>query len=406
MSGDERGLPPRGSGAEWRRGVVDITSLAAGGDGVGRDDTGRVTFVPLTAPGDRVQIRIIKQTKSFARGEVEAIETASPDRVAPPCPAFVAGCGGCQWQHVAMPAQLAAKHAIVVNALRRVIANVDPIVAPAPPYGWRRRARFHVAGGAIGLYRTASHDILPLAACPQLEPELEAVLAFLAATAKNTPIPDGELALLRGHRGDIAIAFERPWRAAATLVGQHGIAGVLAADQAHGTPVIEVEPGLYGSPWDFAQASAAGNAALIAVARELLGKARPGGDDVLELYAGAGNFTRAFTEDGWRVTPSDAFEPARPPPRFITGSVEWVLATYQAKPHAIVLDPPRAGAAEAIDGIVRIAPQAIVYISCDPATLARDAERLLAAGYRAERAVPVDLMPQTSHVEVALLLGR
>jgi len=118
--------------------IVDITALAAGGDGIGRDDTGRVTFVPQTAPGDRVQIRIVKQTKSFARGEVEAIVTPSPERVVPPCPAFIAGCGGCQWQHVALPAQQSAKHAIVVNALRKVIANVDPIVAPAPAYGWRR----------------------------------------------------------------------------------------------------------------------------------------------------------------------------------------------------------------------------------------------------------------------------
>ncbi|MEO6772166.1 MAG: TRAM domain-containing protein [Kofleriaceae bacterium] len=384
--------------------ILDITALTAGGDGIGRDDTGRVTFVPLTAPGDRVEIRIVKQTKSFARGEVVAIVTPSPERVVPPCPAFSAGCGGCQWQHVALAAQLAAKHATVVNALRKVIAQVDPIVAPGPPYGWRRRARFHVDRNTIGLYRTASHQLLPLAACPQLEPELEAVLALLATTAKHTPLPDGEVALLRGHHGAIAVAFERPWRAAAGLVGQHGITGVLAADQAFGTPVVEVEPELFGSPREFAQASAAGNAALIAIARELLGKSRPGADDVLELYAGAGNLTRAFAGDGWRVTPSDAFLPARPPPRFITGSAERVLASYQARPHAIVLDPPRAGAAEAIDGIVRIAPATILYVSCDPATLARDAERLVAAGYRAERAVPIDLMPQTSHVEVALRL--
>ena len=383
--------------------ILEIGSLAAGGDGIGRDDTGRVTFVPLTAPGDRVQIRIVKQTKSFARGEVESIVTPSPDRVAPPCPAFVAGCGGCQWQHVALPAQIAAKHAIVANALRKVIAQVDPIVAPAPPYGWRRRARFHVDRNQIGLYRTASHQILPLAACPQLEPALEAVLALLATNAKHTPLPDGEVALLRGHAGAIAVAFERPWRAAAALVGQREIVGVIAGDQSFGTPVIEVEPGLFGSPWDFAQASAAGFVALFVVVCVLLGK---GPGDVLELYAGAGNFTRGFTEDGWRVTPSDAFEPARPPPRFITGPAERVVETYQGKPQAIVLDPPRAGAAEAIAGIVRISAATIVYVSCDPATLARDAERLIAAGYRAERAVPVDLMPQTSHVEVALLLRR
>src|SRR5689334_24271210 len=98
--------------------VVDITALAAGGDGLGRDAGGRVTFVPRTAPGDRVRARIVHATRSFARAELEEVLAASPARVAPPCPHFVAGCGGCAWQHVARPAQLAAKQAIIAGALR------------------------------------------------------------------------------------------------------------------------------------------------------------------------------------------------------------------------------------------------------------------------------------------------
>ncbi len=356
--------------------TITIESLAAGGDGVGRDANGRVTFVPLAAPGDTVRVRLVKQTKSFARGEISEVVTPSPERVVPPCPAFIAGCGGCQWQHVSRAAQLAAKHAIVVNALRRVTSQIEPIAAPAPAYGWRRRARFHVERGRVGLYRTATTELLPLAACPQLEPALDRELAQLA----KSKLPNGDVAMLVGQAGARSIGVE----------GQQA-------------PVIEVEPGLFGSAWDFAQASTAGNAVLIALVNKAVGR---GPGRILELYAGAGNFTRGLIALGWQVTPTDAAPPPQPPPHFYVATADRAVEKLQGPFDVVVLDPPRAGAPEAIDGIVKHAPQQIVYISCDPATLARDAERLIAAGYRAERAWPVDMMPQTSHIEVVLVLRK
>jgi 23S rRNA (uracil1939-C5)-methyltransferase len=369
--------------------TVEVTALAAGGDGVARDE-GRVTFVPRTAPGDRVRIRLVKETKSFARGELLEIETPSPDRVDPPCPHFKAGCGGCAWQHVARPAQLAAKQQLVANALRKLSVAIEPISDPCPPYGWRRRARFHVAGGKIGLYRENTRDVLPIDACPQLEPPLDEVLRHLA-----TP-PDGELVMLLGN--GIVIGTEKPWRGAEKLVGRGGIVGVVAGEQSVGKTRVEIEPGLVGGPWDFAQASAAGNAKLIELARTALGK---GTGRVLELHAGSGNLTRGFRADGWQVTTSDVA-----PGADILGPADEVLARAQGPFDAIVLDPPRTGALEAVAGIAKHAPAAVVYVSCDPATLARDAEKLIAAGYRADRAWPVDLMPQTAHVEVVLRLTR
>jgi 23S rRNA (uracil1939-C5)-methyltransferase len=382
--------------------TVEVTSLAAGGDGVARDDNGRVTFVPRTAPGDLVRATLVKQTKSFARGEVVEVVRPSTIRVAPPCEYFVAGCGGCQWQHVERAGQLAAKHAIVTAALRKLPGLVvDDVLDPAPPYGWRRRARFHVHGGKVGLYHYGSRDLIPLARCPQLEPELDAALRVIVPL---TP-PDGELALVRGHRGEIVVAVEHAWRGAAKLVGRAQIVGVIAGNDKYGETVIEIEPGLAGGPWDFAQASAAGNATLVATVRNALGK--PSGH-LLELHAGAGNFTRAFIADGWNVIATDVVAPAKPleGARFELGAAEAVLARSAGPFDAIVLDPPRTGALEAMAGIAKHAPRVVVYISCDPATLARDALRLVEAGYRAERAWPVDLMPQTSHVEVVLRLTR
>lgn len=392
--------------------ILEVTALAAGGDGVARDAGGRVTFVPRTAPGDRVRVRLVKETKSFARGELVEIVTPSPDRIAPPCEYFVAGCGGCQWQHVTRAAQLAAKHAIVAGALRQLPGLVvEDVLDPCPPYGWRRRARFHVRGGKVGLYAHGSRDLIPIAHCPQLEPELDAALHVVAAL---TP-PDGELALLRGHHGEIVVGVERPWRGAPGVLGRVGIVGVIAGGTGHGRTLVEVEPGLYGGPWDFAQASAAGNAALVETVRRALGgpdaaaavgSATP--RRLLELHAGAGNFTRTFVAAGWDVVASDVAAPARPVERvrFEVGPAERILDRVAGPFDAIVLDPPRTGALEAMAGIAKHAPPVVVYISCDPATLARDAKRLVEAGYRAERAWPVDLMPQTSHVEVVLRLVR
>jgi 23S rRNA (uracil1939-C5)-methyltransferase len=382
--------------------AIDVTALAAGGDGVARDASGRVTFVPRSAPGDRVRVRLVKETKSFARGEVVALVTASPSRVTPPCEYFLRGCGGCQWQHVSRAAQLEAKHAIVTNALRQLPGlAVEEVLDPAPPYGWRRRTRFHVHGGKVGLYAHGSHDLIPIAHCPQLEPELDAALR---AVALLTP-PDGELALLHGLRDQIVVGVERAWRGASAVLGRANIVGVVAGNATFGRPVIEIEPGLFGGPWDFAQASAAGNAVLVMTAMNALG-AGPG--RLLELHAGAGNFTRAFIANGWDVLASDVVAPAKPmeKARFEVGAAEAVLERVAGPFDAIVLDPPRTGAFEAMAGIAKHAPPVVVYISCDPATLARDAKKLVDAGYRAERAWPVDLMPQTSHVEVVLRLVR
>jgi 23S rRNA (uracil1939-C5)-methyltransferase len=224
--------------------------------------------------------------------------------------------------------------------------------------------------------------------------------------AAATP-PDGELALLLAHDGRIAVATERAWRGAARIVGRAGIAGVLAGGEPHGDVVLEIETGLWGGPWGFAQASRAGNAALVAQVRAALGR---GPGRLLELYAGAGNFTRGFVADGWDVEATDAVAPAKPPPGFHVGPVHEVLARADGfgpaggSWDAIVLDPPRTGAAEALEGILRAAPRTIVYVSCDVATLARDAARL--TGYRASDAWPLDVMPQTAHIEVVMRLAR
>jgi 23S rRNA (uracil1939-C5)-methyltransferase len=169
--------------------------------------------------------------------------------------------------------------------------------------------------------------------------------------------------------------------------------------------VIEIEPGVRGGPWDFQQASAAGNGALVERVLAVVG-AGPG--RLLELYAGAGNFTRGLVAAGWDVIASDAVAPDLPTTRFELGTADVVLERLRGEltghTDVVVLDPPRTGAVEATEGIAMLAPSRIVYVSCDPATLARDLLRL--AGYAAREAWPLDLMPHTHHVEVVVRLDR
>ncbi len=384
---------------------LSITALAAGGDGVGRDASGRVTFVPRTCPGDVVRARVVQSTRSFARAQLVSLLAPGSARVQAPCPHFERGCGGCQWQHVERTAQLAAKTDILAGAFRKLPGlTLHPVDDATPSYQWRRRARFHVAGGVVGLYALGTHRVLPIDRCPQLEPALEEALQRVLLLSP----PDGELAFLLSEAGEIVIGIEHAWNRASVLVGDASIVGVVAGGKAHGKTVIEVEPGLYGGPWEFAQASLAGNASLIERVRAVVGE---GPGRALELYAGAGNLTRALVADQWSVVVSDVVAPIKASNveaagrvKRLVGDVAQVLSTVAGPFELVVLDPPRTGAAEAIPGLLRLLPPRIVYVSCDAATLARDAEQLCASGYRATDAWPIDLMPQTAHVEVVMAL--
>jgi 23S rRNA (uracil1939-C5)-methyltransferase len=363
---------------------LTITALAAGGDGVARDSEGRVVFVPRTAPGDVVDVEITMSKSSFARGRVVALHQGGGGRRESICAAFDEGCGGCQWLHIDEKTQRQAKRAIVVNALRAVVdeSNVADVVAASPAWGWRRRARVHVDShsGSVGFFANSSHRVVPLRTCPQLDPRV-------LATVQN-----GEL-----NGKEMAVAVDCHGVVATHIIGTDAVGE------------IEIDPGIWVSVDGFAQASAQGNAALVidvvaSVAAYAKNDAR-----VLELFAGAGNFTQALLAAGAVVTASDIVAPRRweLSSRFVVGSAANIASQFA--PHdfdVIVLDPPRAGAKDCVAEIARLSPSCIVYVSCDPATLGRDLQALVAHGYRVAKVTPHDVMPQTAHVETVAVVVR
>jgi 23S rRNA (uracil1939-C5)-methyltransferase len=399
--------------------IVEIESLAPGGDAVGRQregegaraaDDGRVTFVPLAAPGERVRARIEREKGKVAWAELVAIERPGPDRVEPPCPLFGA-CGGCQWQQVTIEAQRAAKRAIVERALGGVVREV---IGAGPPFGYRDRAKLAVGpGGTLGFRARRSHDVVDVPACPLFGAELARALPALRGTARGLAA-GVEIEAQAGSDGvHLNVAHADPTSAAHARreidrLGAAGVVGLaLAGKPTLGRPDVDAaEPGSppLRVPADgFAQVGRAGNAALVAAVMEAVGPT-PGA--VLELYAGSGNFTRHLVRVATAVSACDGEPAAIARGAHNVPEARWSLRPPAVEADTVVLDPPRDGADRAHLTAAARARRRIVYVSCDPQTLARDARTLRAAGFELSSAVPLDLMPQTFHVEVVATFDR
>ena len=406
---------------------VSIDSLAAGGDGVGHLADGRVVFARFTVPGDRVRIAALDTGGRFVRAHAVEILQASPDRVEPECPVF-GECGGCAWQHVSYSAQVRSKRQILSDALERIgkFRDLPPIQFIASPkaYGYRGRTRLLSAPGKIGYRRFRDHEIEPITACPVLMPELEVELAALGSRIPTY------ITASKSTDTEAAVASDTcEWELALGADGQ--VRTTALAEHAIEVPVsdtrIEIEAGgarIGISPGVFAQ----GNPLLFEVLYSLVAEAVSGvpGEELLELFAGAGFFTLGLAqlfkhviaiESDSTATGDLARNLARAGLTGVevrTARVETALAKMAgSKPDVVLLDPPRAGLARgAAEQLAALGASRIAYVSCDPATLARDLKIICSdpgserPRYQLSRLAGLDLFPQTPHVEALAVLDR
>ncbi len=417
--------------------TLHVDSLAAGGDGVARLD-GMAVFVPRTAPGDVVRVQLTRRNR-FGRGRVLAVVEPSRDRVVAPCAHYDRdGCGGCQWQHLALPAQRAAKAQLVVDAFRR-IAQRDvprPIVSGTDEaFGYRRTISVTVRGlgrRRVGGFRAvASPDtVVPIAHCMLAHPDVQRAWDAVRRELSRLPVGDGaaELRVTIRHFGDrdIALVVEggAAWPAPeleALAAATPNCRGIWWQPSERPMRLIwERARGSTREPNDeltvsasFVQVNAAVAAMLQAFVLSAVQAESP--VQVVDAYAGAGDLSLALASRGVRVTAIERDEraAARAATRLPSGShvlcgrVEDLLS--EALPaDVLVMNPPRGGvdervcallAASAADGT---APRLLVYVSCDPATLARDVSRL--TGWRVDGTACFDMFPQTAHVESVCLL--
>ena len=368
--------------------------LAQGGDAVARAPDGRVVFVSGAAPSERVRAKIVQENKTFLRAEVRAVLEPGPARVEPRCPHF-GDCGGCTSQHVSAEAQLSSKQAAFVATLSK-IARIDPaqVQLEAPwsgePFGYRSRARFAVTAGRLGYRARGARRAIAINTGPVLSPALEA-----AAIAYDPAPGQTEVELLEAS-GRVLTEDDPP---------------VLVPDGGSGAGSFGP---LYVSAAVFQQQNPAGNQALLETIAAWI-KDRPEfGGAVLELFAGSGNITRVLARRAARVVAVEGEGAAvsllsrLKLERTEVRVADAASATFEDERYdASLVDPPRTGLAPPlIEALAARGGASLLYVSCDPATFARDLGRFSALGYALERARLFDFYPQTPHAEVLGLLRR
>ncbi|QFU02159.1 23S rRNA (uracil(1939)-C(5))-methyltransferase RlmD [Halomonas sp. THAF5a] len=424
--------------------LLTIQGLAHDGRGVARTAQGKTVFVEGALPGERVKGAVHRTRKRFDEAHVREVELPSAERVAPPCPHF-GRCGGCDLQHLALAAQRRHKQTVLTELLGRqgIVLDEAPELMAGAGEGYRRRARLGVkvdADGRIhlGFRARHTHRLVDIERCTVLVPALEALLAPLHRQLAELEAPRqvGHLELLESDRGVVLLvrqlrdhaADTRRWQAFASAQGVH-LARWLGReaprfDWLTPRPTLTCRvPGPAGElslgvePGDFLQANDEVNRRMVGTALDWLaphlGEAR-----LLDLFAGIGNFSLPLAAAGARVATAEG-SPAMV--ERLAGNARangLTVETHQAdlsapaavhallasvRPEVVVLDPPREGAEAVSQALVAHPAAHVLYVSCDPATLARDAAHLLQGGYRIVRAAVADMFVHTSHMESMLM---
>ena len=349
--------------------IVDlkIRDIAFGGKGVGRDNS-KAVFVPFTIEGELVTAKIVREKKQFAESELVDVRERSPDRVEPPCPYF-GRCGGCAYQHINYEHQLAIKWRQVRDILQRIgklkEVPMRPIIPSPEPYGYRNRITVHAQDGVVGFFRRDSNRLIDIARCPISRDEVNRALMQLRAQH----VRDGHYTL----------------RAAS-------------------------------GPWVFSQT----NDAVANALRDLTRQFMPANQELLiDAYCGRGFFAKTLLDKCKRAIGIDwdkfaieaARENATTKETYIAGDVDLELGRlrsiappFQREKAVLIVDPPATGLTPAVrKSIVDLALATLIYVSCNPPTLARDLADLRQR-FTVESITPLDMFPQTAEIEVAVNL--
>ena len=440
---------------------AEITAMSSDGNGIAKID-GMVVFVPYTAVGDKLKIRIVKVQKNYSFGIIEEILEPSPDRVDDHCPVYKK-CGGCAFRHISYEAELRHKAEFVQSNLRR-LGGLDPVMLPITPsplvQGYRNKAQYPIReyDGKIeaGFFAKRSHRVISCASC-DLQPTffeqiLEYTKQFLEEyhiSAYDEQTGKGKVRHLYIRCGEVSgevmvclvVNSERLPHAAEYVEGllkvcPQVVSVVLNINREQNNVILGQKCiTLYGkdtiedtlcdvrfelSPLSFYQVNRQAAEKLYRLAAEMA--QFEGNELLIDLYCGAGTIGLSMASNvreliGVEIVP-DAVENAKENAkrcgvenaRFICADAKEAAAQLAAEnlhPDVIVVDPPRKGCdLEVLQAIAAMAPKRLVMISCNSASLARDCKELEALGYHLEKAAPVDLFPRTTHVETVVLLGR
>ncbi|HZP47525.1 MAG TPA: TRAM domain-containing protein [Vicinamibacterales bacterium] len=402
-----------------------IEKPAAGGWMIARVD-GQIVLVSGAIPGERVTARIGRVSRGVAYAKTTAVDAPSPDRrdaAADP------ECGGALYSHIAYDRQLAIKREVIADAFSRIARVTLPAavsVAASREDGYRMRARLHVRGRRIGFFREATHDLCEVrqtrqllpASCDLLERWSAALQSLAVDAVRELELSENVDATERA----IALDLDRPVDAGVLerLASDEGLTGLVARGTVRGRPYVTDRFEVDGASLELrrdVRAFFQGNRYLLRpLITHVVGQLNDG--PAVDLYAGVGLFAvaaaaarrlsvTAVEGDRYAAADLDANGSRAPGVRAVHQSVEAFVRGAPPRPDSVIVDPPRTGMSrEALDGVLALGAPRIVYVSCDVATLARDARRFVDAGYAIARVDAFDLFPNTPHVETIVVLDR
>ena len=382
--------------------MLEIEKLVYGGAGLAREN-GKVWLVPMTAPGDIVEAEPLRDRGNMIEGILKAVIKPSDTRREPPCP-WYSICGGCQLQHMNYEAQFESRKGFVIESLKRagIELKCDIEFIPAPmEFGYRNRVQMAVRDGKTGFLKRHSNEIIEIDKCPALLPKLDGSIGRIREYVKKAgprTFPMGQVFAAAGEDGDIAVE---------PSVGSDFKKEV-------GWTVGEI--GFKFAPDIFFQA----NALLLEPFWSVVKEGAGGGNCAVDMYSGVGFFTLALARTFKNVV---AVEESRPTAAFGRNAAkaagignvrilasrveELAVEDFDAKPDLVLADPPRAGLSKkAFQIAAGLDAERIVYISCDPASLARDVKKFYDRGWAPSRVVVLDMFPQTYHVEIVVFMEK
>jgi 23S rRNA (uracil1939-C5)-methyltransferase len=403
-----------------------LTTLAYGGDAMGRLEDGRAVFVPFGLLGERARIRLTEEKRGFARGELAEILEASPHRIVPRCKHFGI-CGGCHYQNLSYEEQLKAKTEILRDQLTRIgrIENppVQAIVASPDPWNYRNHVQFHLTKegrlGYVDVGTSIAKGIIPITECHLPEASINSLWPQL----EFEPDSNIERISLRvGKENDLILILESdsPESPELEIEAEISVAHVFEENAVVIAGNDHIVIPVLGRDFRISAASFFQvNTALAEKMVQYLLTCLPVSLSItlLDVYCGVGLFSAFLAPRcqhliGIESSPSACEDFAINLDEFnnvelYEGLAEEVIPYLEAKPDIVLVDPPRAGLEKhVVDGILKLNPQIIAYVSCDPSTLGRDSKRLIEGGYRLKQVTPFDLFPQTYHIESISLFER
>lgn len=425
-----------------------IDRLAFGGSGVGRI-SGKACFVPYAAPNDLLEVAFTKSKKSYDEANILQILHGSESRIEPPCHCF-GECGGCNWQHISYEEQCRQKEQIMQDALwrgARIDHNlVNPVIPSSPPFNYRRRIQLKLNFTAgilcIGFYRPGSHYVVDINdRCLLAHESLNAVLPHIRSIIMDCKEPDkvSQVDLGCSENGDVAAIFHyigteidlfsarliasscciNILKTVAIQTTRKNICTILSGIQTlhYSLPSTNNDIILQFSPDGFSQVNFQQNRAVAAYILGLCALVNP--DSILDLYCGNGNFSLPLAGMVNRISGFECFEKAvmlangNAKRNGLNNANYYCLDSSAAVDKFInegqhvdlvIIDPPRNGAADVTSRLSKIGASSVIYVSCDPMTLARDISILLNTGYNVVQVQPFDMFPQTYHIENVVYL--